>query len=512
MTTDTVLVQVVDPGPDTALVRVGENYDTASVEVGNESVTIQGVGTVGPAGPRGATGPVGATGPTGPTGVQGSTGPTGAGVTGATGPTGVTGATGPTGPAGATGVGATGATGPTGTIGPTGPVGATGVAGATGPAGSNGAPGATGPTGPTGPTGVVGATGPTGVGATGATGPPGPEITIAEADPGATGAGSAWLLVDVDGRPLQLFIRNAADDAWNGAPFLPAATPHTVQVGDDYEAGTTDTARYMRVEDSSLTVLGVIIDGDDFPTWVLTGDGSLVLGNGAYDPFNPDVSIDALGVIGFEPLGDGCTLLGSGCAIELASGHIQIIGPTVTETLAATDLFRYNADSIPQIELRNSYDTGDVTVPPPNRRFTFDTADPANATAIYIDHDTPDFLDITDILRTFPVATITAVTADRTGTATFAVTGRTEHAGYQEFAITLLEAAGPSLAVFGANYLRLNGRRGVEARNTEPADATLLNGAYTTWLDPTAGAPLLMVRAKDSAGDVFTASIPLTAA
>lgn len=45
---------------------------------------------------------------------------------------------------------------------------------------------------------------------------------------------------------------------------------------------------------------------------------------------------------------------------------------------------------------------------------------------------------------------------------------------------------------------------------SEPADNTIVTGGAKFWWDATAGAPTLRVKGKDSAGAIFTATVPMT--
>jgi hypothetical protein len=47
---------------------------------------------------------------------------------------------------------------------------------------------------------------------------------------------------------------------------------------------------------------------------------------------------------------------------------------------------------------------------------------------------------------------------------------------------------------------------------TEPADADLATGQLAWWYDPTTAAPVVQFKAKDAAGAVYVASLPMTPA
>lgn len=180
-----------------------------------------------------------------------------------------------------------------------------------------------------------------------------------------------------------------------GDEALPAAVPFTVVVGPDYERGDPHTARYMVVEDNSRTIIGVMVDGDDFPQWVLTTDGSFVFGHFGTDPLNPDPLIKRQ-IVGFQPSGLGWELWGGGSHIDMGEETVIV-----------------------------EYQWLDATT-------------------------------------------------------------------------------GPGKWEFGASVVVVN------HGNAEPDDTLLNNSTYTTWLDDTPGQTALKIKAKDSAGTVRTATVPLS--
>ena len=149
-------------------INLGTTASPLILSANNDTLLLNGTGSIGPTGSDGLQGPMGPVGPTGSQGVQGPIGPTGTdGLEGPIGPTGADGLQGPVGPTGSQGVqgpiGPTGSDGLQGPMGPTGPTGPDGLQGPIGPIGPTGSDGLQGATGATGPQGIQGVTGSNGI-------------------------------------------------------------------------------------------------------------------------------------------------------------------------------------------------------------------------------------------------------------------------------------------------------------------------------------------------------------
>lgn len=119
----------------------------------------------------------------------------------------------------------------------------------------------------------------------------GATITVSESDPGATGPGSGWLLIDASGVSLTLFIRNNADDGWLSDGALPlGALDASVEIVEDLEVGigqgvfARQVVTPLAVDGGYVTLFSSRFEGDTYPRVLVISDGSIYIGDGSTNP------------------------------------------------------------------------------------------------------------------------------------------------------------------------------------------------------------------------------------
>lgn len=401
------------------------------------------------------------------------------------------------------GSGATGATGPAGSAGATGATGAgsVGATGATGPAGTSGGQGATGATGPGGAAGGSGATGSTGP--AGATGPDWTGWTQDASNP-----------ANVDSNGGNLTVGELGADASASDPSNPSPQPF-------------------------LSVLNSTLDTGGFPPFFIDAIGNLFLqGFGSSD-------IGALGSLDLtrNPDGTNGVIFVTGLPIRVTAS-LQVVGHAWGASTSYNGSGFYVQYVVPTVPNGHRYATTDNgTSGPTEPIWPTDGSTVIDGTLTWQDEGLytpyPAFYVTGPHNNDGSVYPFTNVAEywDNPGAAhaswgiaaggqeilwvspepadgAVATSSRQQYyaddAGFPKLWFKEKDSAGAVTVGYAAS---LNANDVFKLRNLSASNAAAALGdsQYATWLADTAGAPLFHIVAKDSAGTLFGASIPLGA-
>lgn len=433
-------------------------------------------------------------------------GPGGNGATGATGPAG---ASGPPGSPGS--VGATGATGPAGNTGASGAGGGAGATGATGPGGSAGGQGATGATGSAGSAGAAGATG--------ATGPDWLGWTTDAANPANVASNGGALTVGqfVATPPSSEVVATLVRPAYVGSPTLSGHVPYAEEVRDqngnllyfidafggiDVQHNVSWPAPPDGVFLNQMKCVSLSEDGS-FSECYFLGMGAMVFGGSLYgqvgSPWKPLTAVP-YGHATTKATPDGKTFFASVAGTTGASEPVwpAAFGDTVVDGTVTWFSFDDTPGNTPFVFYGPKNNDGVTVVPNRVRVFEVWREQSGSLPSWGIGPNGEEQL------------FVTAAPDDGEVVASSRSQWYTDDVGFPKLNFKERDSSGTLSVGYAAAF---NDNDVLKQRNLSATDAAAALGSsqYTSWLEDAVGAPLFHIVAKDSAGTLFGASIPLGA-